>query len=72
MFKVNNKDTGILIVNLTYFTPCSSGSIVDSEQVNVGWLYYSNDKIKSKLLVAVYNIRQPIDRLLKKTFSEFT
>ena len=69
MFKVNNKDTSILIVNLTYFTPCSSGSIVDSEQVNVGWLYYSNDKIKSKLLVAVYNISQPIDRLLKKTFS---
>ena len=69
MFKVNNKDTGILTVNLTYFTPCSSGSIVDSEQVNVGWLYYSNDKIKSKLLVAVYNISQLIDRLLKKTFS---
>ena len=69
MFKVNNKDTGILIVNLTYFTPCSSGSVVDSEQVNAGWLYYSNDKIKSKLLVAVYNISQPIDRLLQKTFS---
>ena len=69
MFKVDNKDTGVLIVNLTYFTPCSSGSIVDSEQVNVGWLYYSNDKIKSKLLVAVYNISQLIDRLLKKTFS---
>ena len=69
MFKVNNKDTGVLIVNLTYFTPYSSGSIVDSEQVNVGWLYYSNDKIKSKLLVAVYNISQLIDRLLKKTFS---
>ena len=69
MFKVNNKDTGVLIVNLTYFTPCSSGSIVNFEQVNVGCLCYSNEKIESNLLVAVYIISQPIDRLLKKTFS---
>ena len=31
MFKVNNKDTR------TYFTPCSSVSIVNFEQVNAGW-----------------------------------
>ena len=43
MFKVNNKDTrttpGIVLVSLlltlrTYFTPCSSVSIVNFEQVN--------------------------------------
>ena len=31
MFKVNNKDTR------TYFTPCSSVSIVNFEQVKNGW-----------------------------------
>ena len=47
MFKVNNKVTsiwhlsGIFIVNLllTYFTPCSSVSIVNFEQVNAGWAH---------------------------------
>ena len=34
MFKVNNKDTR---TTLTYFTPCSSASVVDFEQVNAGW-----------------------------------
>ena len=38
MFKVNNKDT-IFIVNFkTYFTPCSSVSIVDFEHVLAGWV----------------------------------
>ena len=45
MFKVNNKSTrttpGIVLVSLLltlkYFTPCSSGSIVNFEQVNAGW-----------------------------------
>ena len=32
MFKVNTKDT-----RTTYFTPCSSVSIVHVEQVNAGW-----------------------------------
>ena len=32
MFKVNNKD------NRTYFTLCSSVSIVNFEQVNAGWV----------------------------------
>ena len=32
MFKVNNKDTRITL----YLTPCSSVSIVNFEQVNVG------------------------------------
>ena len=33
MFKINNKDTGVFIVK-TYFTPCSSVSIVNFEHVN--------------------------------------
>ena len=33
MFKVNNKDTGTI-----YFTPCSSVSIVNFEQINAGWV----------------------------------
>ena len=36
MFKVNNKDTRTTDA-ITYFTPCSSVSIVNSEQVNSGW-----------------------------------
>ena len=32
MFKVNNNDTR------TYFTPCSSVSIVNFEHVNAGWI----------------------------------
>ena len=38
MFKVNNKDIGVVLVSLqltwTYFTPCSSISIVNFGQVN--------------------------------------
>ena len=29
--------SGIFILNFTYFTPCSSVSIVKFEQVNAGW-----------------------------------
>ena len=47
MFKVNNKDNrttpGVVLVSLlltsTYFTPCSSVSIVNFELVNVGWAF---------------------------------
>ena len=34
MFKVKNKDTR---KTSSYFTPCSSVSIVNFEQVNAGW-----------------------------------
>ena len=44
MFEVNNKDNkdanGIVLVSLlflTYFTLCSTVSIVNFEQVNAGW-----------------------------------
>ena len=36
MFKVNNKDTRTTTQN--HFTPCSSVSIVNYEQVNAGWV----------------------------------
>ena len=36
MFKVNNKDTRTTPLQ-THFIPCSSVSIVNSEQVNAGW-----------------------------------
>ena len=36
MFKVNNKDTRTTDT-ITYFTLCSSVSIVNIEQVNTGW-----------------------------------
>ena len=35
MFKVNNKD--IVLLTLTYFTPCLTVSIVNFEQVNADW-----------------------------------
>ena len=35
IFKVNNINTR------TYFTPCSSVSIVNFEQVNAGWVVYA-------------------------------
>ena len=48
MFKVNNKDLrttpvasfGVFMVNFehTYFTPCSSVSNVNFEQVHSGWV----------------------------------
>ena len=40
MFKVNNKDTRAtaFIVNFEHFTPCSSVSTVNFEQVNAGWV----------------------------------
>ena len=36
MLKVNNKDKGT--TSLTYFTPCSSFSIVNFEHVIAGWI----------------------------------
>ena len=53
MFKVNNKDTkttplandvtGVVLVSLllTYFTPCSSISIVNFEHIITGWVVTS-------------------------------
>ena len=43
MFKVNNKNTRTICeicskLTITYFTPCSSVSIVNFEQVNGGWV----------------------------------
>ena len=44
MFKVNNKamkvtSSGVFIINFeTYFTPFSSDSVVNFEQINVCWL----------------------------------
>ena len=47
MFKVNKKDTR------TYFTPCSSVSIVNFEQVIAGWgVILSN--VKEKKIVFFY------------------
>ena len=43
MFKVNNKDK-IKLTKLTYFTPCSSVSIVNFEQVNADWVTKILDK----------------------------
>ena len=40
MLKVNNKDartTPLALLTLKIFTPCSTVSIVNLEQVNVGW-----------------------------------
>ena len=37
MFKVNNKDTRTMPL-APCFTPCSSVSIVNFEQVNFGWV----------------------------------
>ena len=42
MFKVNNKDSRATLLSLFfclyfYFTPCSSVSIVNVEQINAGW-----------------------------------
>ena len=39
MFKVNNKDFIVFVVNFNiYFTPCFSVSIVNFEQTNAGWV----------------------------------
>ena len=42
MFKVNNKDTILLILNI--FHTCSSVSIVTFEQVIAGWVKCTNFK----------------------------
>ena len=50
MLKVNNKNTGTrceICPKLTLKTPCSSLSIVNFEQVNVGW-----GTLKSKLCIS--------------------
>ena len=47
MFKVNNRNTRTRCeicskLTITYFTPCSSVSIVNFEQVNAGWARATN------------------------------
>ena len=37
MFKVNNNDTRTTPLAYTYFTPCSSVSVVNFEQANADW-----------------------------------
>ena len=51
MFKVNSKDTR------TYFTPCSSVSIVNFEQVNAGWVKEkrSSDQATDDINMISYN-----------------
>ena len=44
MFKVNNIDTRTTpLAYWTYFTPCSSVSVVNFEQVNVDWVAKQSD-----------------------------
>ena len=39
MFKVSNKDARTTpVASVAYFTPCSSVSIANFEQVNAGWV----------------------------------
>ena len=52
MFKVNNRNTRTiceicskLTIKIPYFTPCSSVSTVNFEQVNAGWVDFKNDLI---------------------------
>ena len=53
MFKVNNKDartmplmplcrSGVFIINGTYFTPCSTVSIINFEHAIAGWGHDEN------------------------------
>ena len=50
IFKFNNRNTrtkyeicsGVVIVNFKHFTPCSSVSVVNFEQVNAGWRKHQN------------------------------
>ena len=45
MLKVNSKDTR----TKPYFTPCSIVSVVNFEQVNIGWVYSIQMNISCKL-----------------------
>ena len=64
IFKANNKDTKTMPMSLlTYFTPGSSVSIVNFEQVNAGWVVYILMKIWLtlvyyfiRIVVNVFNI----------------
>ena len=68
MFKFNNKDTRTTpMASHLYFTPCSSVSTVNFEQVNVGWyvlkhltqcLTYESFQVKNK--PAIYSLMELI------------
>ena len=67
MFKANNKDTRTSPVVLVPFKLCSSISVVNFEQVNVGWGY----KIRRTLLKgSLYIQNQPPEVFCKKVFLE--
>ena len=40
------RHSGVFIVNLTYFTPCSSVSIVNFERVTADWVHSVTGKSK--------------------------
>ena len=59
MFKVNNKNTR------TYFTPFSSVSIVDFEQLNISWVMDIKLKLYSFLVVTlILNIQEKLFDLI--------
>ena len=79
MFKVNNKDirrtTGIQLS--TYFTPCSSVSLVNFEHVIAGWdklifpiISMNSIRNKSKLLVERAPISKDILMISNKNFEK--
>ena len=55
MYKVNNKDTGILLLTLNIFLTFSRVSIVNFEQVNAGWKFLQSWK---KLMSQSKEIKQ--------------
>ena len=44
------RHSGVFIVNLEHFRPCSSVSIVNIEQVNTGWVNYIRYNLKTLTL----------------------
>ena len=69
MFKVNNKDTRTTpLLTLNIFTPCSSVSIVNFEQVNTAWVVaakaFTVTKNSNKKTMWLFNCANKINNCL--------
>ena len=69
LFKVNNRNTRTrceICSKLTYFTPCSSISIVSFEQVNAGWEPFIIEPACFTFVLQYCNTQQKVDILYIK------
>ena len=71
MFKFNNKDTHVYIVNFKHISRFSIASFVDFEQVNFSWDITSSNTIDNNLIRANPTKRSNTQTIRQQIADEF-